>query len=281
MGGEMGDANPGKNEEASVHGYFVKVGDSLFFCPAEMPVSASYMSGRAAPPYAGYGSALRESDVFEVFPDGLPPAQVMMFVKKAPVQFFQRSAADHEDGQGQEFSEGGFQRRIVDLDPDNAFLTPGKPCGDPLLRRKGDMAFGVKLQKKTPAQHVSGGPVGLGPVPETAEFLRNKEPALIRMLAYQTANFFYLSFAVVYSAMPKERAHPSLIPRREYERKHFCRGAPVTDGLHRSFLSFYFTRIPPKRESLTGTRVSLPSEYDECQSCQRRGDYRDHRQWHS
>lgn len=44
------------------------------------------------------------------------------------------------------------------------------------------MAFPVERKQETSTEHVLETPVALSPVPETAEFLREKEPALIWVL---------------------------------------------------------------------------------------------------
>jgi hypothetical protein len=104
--------------------------------------------------------------------DGLSITQVVIPVDKAPVEFFERGAPHHEDGERQKQCQRNFTWGIVNLDPDRPFLSPCEPRGNPFLRRKGDMPLCMELEKETPANHVLGGSIGLCPIPEAAKLLR-------------------------------------------------------------------------------------------------------------
>jgi hypothetical protein len=172
MGGEIGNTNPGEDEEAGIDGDLVEVGATLLVRPSQVPVSRPDMAGSRTKAYTGNRPVVGESEIVEVFTDRLAIAEVMVLLDKTFVKPFQRSAPHHEDGERLERGEGDVQGGIVEFDPVKPFLAPFEPRGNPLLGRECDMAFGVELEEEAPAHHIFRGSIGLSQVPETAEFLR-------------------------------------------------------------------------------------------------------------
>jgi len=153
------------------------------------------VAGSRAEADAGDRPVVGERDIFEVFADGSGKAEVVVSLYQPLVEFFQGGASHHTDGQRGKPGEGNLTGGIVDLDLRRWLSRSFKPRRDHPRWWKGDVSFRMELEQETPADHVAGCSIGLGPVPETAQLLRYEEPAVVRITSNKFSHVLYIPFA--------------------------------------------------------------------------------------
>jgi hypothetical protein len=190
----MGDANPRQDEETRIDGDLVEIGDPFFSFPSEASIPRAYAAGSRAEADAGNRPVVAEGDVFEAFAYGSGKAEAMAFLYKPFIETFKRSAPDHKERQRRKSCKRNIARGVVDLDFLRRFSGSPKPCRNHSRWGKSDATLCMELEEEAPADHIPGRSICLGPVPETAEFLRKKEPALTRITGNKFPYVFYILF---------------------------------------------------------------------------------------
>ena len=80
--------------------------------------------------------------------------------------------------------------------------------------RERDQAVAVKQEHESPADHVPGRPVGLRPVPPTAEFPGEQQPAGTGVSGDGFPDVFYVPFSVDPAPVPYSASHDALMYHR-------------------------------------------------------------------
>jgi len=94
MRGQMGNLDPGKNQEAEVIGQKTKILSPGFCRPADEAVATAQVTGRRRPSQASDRPIFGKHQILEVLPDGLGVAQVVVVFNQTVEQRFLGSASN-------------------------------------------------------------------------------------------------------------------------------------------------------------------------------------------
>jgi len=78
------------------------------------------------------------------------------------------------------------------------------------LRGQLDIVFGFKAQKKPATNHVFGEPVGLRPVPDSADFAGQGRPVIVRIALDEIPDEFDVTFGDRTPTVNKDRFHAAV-----------------------------------------------------------------------
>lgn len=177
---QMGNLDPGKDEEARILDNEMDVAISVTGLPSDEMVSRGHLPGCGSPTEASQRPPLMEDHILEVFSDGLTVAQVMVGLDEALVERFPMGAAYH-------FEIDGSQ--LLQSSPDrfpgvkwNLYRPPSASSPSMLYRRKFHPPRLLETQEEFAAGHGLKHAVSLSPIPEAAEFFGDESPASTLML---------------------------------------------------------------------------------------------------
>jgi len=95
FGGKVGDFDIGDNEEEGVLSNLMEVSFFEWVRPADELIPAGDPPGRGAPAETGNDLAVEKGHIFEVSPNDLAIAQVVVAMDEAVIKGLQRSITDH------------------------------------------------------------------------------------------------------------------------------------------------------------------------------------------
>lgn len=196
VGGEMGDADEGKDKEPGIDDYLVQIGDALFSAPPQIAIPAADMTGSRTPPDTRDRPFSRESDIFQVLSYRTGIAQVVVLVDKALIETLPGSPSNHDEAKraksGQGTDEGSF---VHDHRRRCSFF--GEKVGRGLFAgRKFNQSFAMKKKEQAPTYHVLPGSVRLCPVPSVAQLARKKPTTLSRVAGNKFPDLGNIPFGI-------------------------------------------------------------------------------------
>jgi hypothetical protein len=160
------------------------------------------MAGGGTKTEAGKGPVVREDHVFEVLTDGPGIAKIVILMDETLIEPLSFGTADHAYVEGE-------KRREAPGDWCGIHGTRGwpgsfshKPGELPLLGGKGNESLPIENKHQSPADHVLGRSVRLGPVPPTAEFLREEEAACAGIPGDNLPHVVYVLPSIKLAAIP-------------------------------------------------------------------------------
>jgi hypothetical protein len=178
--GQMGNLDPGKNEEASILGNKMDASISVIGLPSDEMIPRGHLPGCSSPAEASQRPPLMEGHILEVFSHGLTVTQVVVGLDESLVERFPLGTAYHLEIDGPQLlqsSPEGLPGVKWNLDRP---LSAGSP--PVLYRRQFHQPRLLKTQEEFTTGHGLKHAVSLSPIPEATEFFGNEGPASTPML---------------------------------------------------------------------------------------------------
>jgi hypothetical protein len=178
--GQMGNLNPGKDEEASILGNEVDVSISVNGLPSDELIPRGHLPGCSSPADTSQRAPLIEGHILKVFSHGLTVTQVMVGMDESLVERFPMGTAHHLEIDGPQL----LQRRPNGLPgvKGDLYRPPSAGSASVLYRREFHQPCLLQTQEEFAAGHGLKHTVSLSPIPETAEFFGDEGPALTVMI---------------------------------------------------------------------------------------------------
>jgi hypothetical protein len=177
MGSQVGDLNPGQNQESTLIGDQMEVVLPDPYIPSDKSVPDSDVPGGRRPEQAGDGPAVGKGHILEVLSDRLGITQVVVLADEAVTELLLRAPAHLLEADGTQPIDGAMDRCLINRNPVGR-LAVGQGIGKLTFgRRQLDPALGFEEQQQAAADHVFQGAIGLSPIPCPAKLLRNEPPA--------------------------------------------------------------------------------------------------------
>lgn len=177
---QMGNLDPGQDEEAGVLGNKMDVSISVIGLPSDEAIPRGHLPGCSSPAEASQRPPLMEGHILEVFSHGLTVTQVMAGLDESLMERFPLGTPYHleiDDPQLLQSSPDGFPAVKGNL---YRPLSTGSPSV--LYRREFHQPCLLETQKEFAAGHGLKHAVPLSPIPEAAEFFGDEGPASALML---------------------------------------------------------------------------------------------------
>jgi hypothetical protein len=183
---QMGNLDPGKNEEAGILGNEMDVSISVIGLPSDEVIPRGHLPGCSSPAEASQRPPLMEGHILEMFSHGLTVTQVMVGLDEALVERFPMRAAYHLEIDGPQLlhsSLDGFPGVKWNL-----YRPPSAGSPSMLYRRECHQPRLLETQEEFAARHGLKHAVPLSPIPEAAEFFGDESPASTLMLFNNRSN---------------------------------------------------------------------------------------------
>jgi hypothetical protein len=165
VGGQVGDPNPGKNQKSTLVGDQMEIFLSGLCTPSDKSVPHPDVPWSGRPEQTGNGPAMGKGHVFEMFPNRLAIAQIVMLADETIAKLLMWAPADLLKGDGEKGSNGAMDGCLINLNPQRR-LAVGQGIGKPAFGwGQLDPSLGLEEQQQAAADHVLEGAIGLTPVP--------------------------------------------------------------------------------------------------------------------
>src|SRR6266699_249089 len=203
--------------------------------PAEKAVPAAQIMCRRGPCKTGHRPLSGVDQKFQVFPDRLFVAEIVILLEQAVEQLFLRRAPHRAELQRLNLAQLDLQRPRIHGNH-RGLATVGQRITRNLPhRRQLDQSLAVQLQHQPATYHVAQGSVGLHPVPCLAEFFGKLTSARRWMFTKELANEDYLAV----------RDYPAPILQLCFHTRQRSRVATGTQVLFIASGTLLFTLLTP------------------------------------
>src|SRR5580693_4106884 len=157
----MRHLHPGQDQKACIGGEEAQVPAACLDAPAEEAIAEPERAGGRSPREARHRAIAGDDEIFQMLPDRLLVAEIVMLREQAVEEAFVRRAADLMEPEGGQRSECRLDGTGVDQDRRRTRArSPGLP-GGPLRSREVNMTGAMQPQEQAAANRVTGCPIRL------------------------------------------------------------------------------------------------------------------------